>query len=97
MAAIEQELHERTHNASLSCPALPCSQVYIRFKNPKRRHFVSLCLTRKTPFRAAIALDISFRRHDIRHGRPVFGEPKSLMARAPENARQFRPVFTTSR
>jgi hypothetical protein len=32
------------------------------------------------PFRAAIVLHISFRRHDIRYGRPLFGEPKSLMA-----------------
>ena len=42
MAAIEQEIHERTDNASLSCPAMPCSLVDIRFKNPKRRHFVQL-------------------------------------------------------
>src|SRR6266481_9521250 len=80
MAAIEQELDERIDNASLSCPAMSCSLVDTRFKNPKRRHFVSLCLARKTPFRAAIVLHISFRRHDIRYGRPLFGEPKSLMA-----------------
>jgi hypothetical protein len=28
----------------------------------------------------AIVLHISFRRHDIRYGRPLFGEPKSLTA-----------------
>src|ERR1700693_3496624 len=32
------------------------------------------------PFRAAIVLHISFRRHDIRYGMALFGEPKSLMA-----------------
>src|SRR5580704_10258320 len=32
------------------------------------------------PFRVAIVLHISFRRHDIRYGRPLFGEPKGLMA-----------------
>jgi hypothetical protein len=42
MAAIEQELHERTDNASLSCPAMPCSLVDTRFKNPKK---APLCLT----------------------------------------------------
>ena len=41
MAAIEQELHERTDNASLSCPAMPCSLVDTRFKNPKK---APLCL-----------------------------------------------------
>jgi hypothetical protein len=42
-----------------------------------RRHFVSLCLTRKTRFGAAIVRHISFRRHDIRYGWPIFGETKS--------------------
>jgi hypothetical protein len=42
MAAIEQELHERTDNTSLSCPATPRSLVYTRFKNPKK---APLCLT----------------------------------------------------
>ena len=42
MAAIEQEFHERTDNASLSCPAMPCSLVDTRFKNPKK---APLCLT----------------------------------------------------
>jgi hypothetical protein len=42
MAAIEQELHEQTDNASLSCPALPCSLVDTRLKNSKKR---PLCLT----------------------------------------------------
>ena len=39
MAAIEQELHERTNNAS---PAMLCSLVDTRFKNPKK---APLCLT----------------------------------------------------
>jgi hypothetical protein len=30
------------------------------------RHFVSLFLRHKTPFRAVLAFHISFRRHDIR-------------------------------
>jgi hypothetical protein len=42
MAVIEQELHERTDKASLSCPAMLCSLVDIRCKNPKK---APLCLT----------------------------------------------------
>jgi hypothetical protein len=41
MAAIEQKLHERAGNASLSCPAMPCSLVDVRLKKPKN---APLCL-----------------------------------------------------
>jgi hypothetical protein len=42
MAAIEQRLHERSDDKRLSCPAMPCPQVDIRSKNPKK---APLCLT----------------------------------------------------
>jgi hypothetical protein len=44
------------------------------------RHFVSLFLRHKTPFRAAILIHISFRIHDIRYGKPLFGEQKTIVA-----------------
>jgi hypothetical protein len=46
----------------------------------KKRHFVSLCLTRKTPFGAAIALHISLCRRAIRHESRLCGEPKRFVA-----------------
>ena len=42
MAAIKEELHERTETAGPSCPAVPCSLVDTRFKKPKK---APLCLT----------------------------------------------------
>jgi hypothetical protein len=39
--------------------------------------------TGKTPFRPASALRISFRRHDIRSGTGMFGEPKSVVSHLP--------------
>jgi hypothetical protein len=90
MAAIEHGLHERTDNASLSCRAMPRSLVDKRSKIQKSGHFVSLFPMRTMPFSAAIVLHISFRRNDVRYGRALFGEPKSLVAaRAAEKPGNF--------
>jgi hypothetical protein len=51
-------------------------------ERPKRRHFVSFFLRRKTPFRAVSALRFSFRRCDIRDGRPLFRRAQTFMAHA---------------
>ncbi len=46
MAAIKEELHERTDNAGPACPGVPCSLVYTHFKKPKKgatlSHFFGL-------------------------------------------------------
>ena len=80
MAAIEQELHERADSASLSCPAMPCSLMDTHLKKPQKGATLSHFVSRKTLFRAGIVLHISFCCHDIRYGRPLFGEPKGFVA-----------------
>jgi hypothetical protein len=77
MSAIKQELQRRTQTAGPSCPAVPCSLVDTCRENPKRRHFVSFFLKRKTPLRVARALRISFRRCDIRYEQSFLGESKA--------------------
>jgi hypothetical protein len=89
VAAIQEELHEHADNAAAPCSGEPCSLVDICLKNPKTRHFVSLFLSRKTPFSAASMIRISFLSNDIRIGLSRSGESKSPVAhlhrKTPEN------------
>ena len=66
-----------------ACSPRPFTRVYVSFKNLWATGIVPNRPTRKTPFRPASGLRISFRRHDIRSRPRPFGATKSTVGRVP--------------